>query len=110
MEFCPLCEKRLISVAGAGYRCPKCGCTNESHNSNVRKESRTTSQKTPDAILIHDSRDTSLHVLPTMSVNCPNCSNRKAMFRTQAVGTEDAVTIIYLFRCTQCGYRWRQEK
>ena len=110
MNFCPNCEKTLTFVMGVGYRCPRCGYTNTIHKVESGDEANVTPQKISNPIIISDSRETSIYTLPTIAVNCPNCDNSNATFRTQAVGTDDDVLIIHLFRCTQCGYRWRQEE
>lgn len=97
-------------VVGIGYRCPRCDYTNSIHKAESSDEANVTPQKISNPIIISDSRETSIYTLPTIAVNCPNCSHSSATFRTQAVGTDDDVLIIHLFRCTQCGYRWRQEE
>jgi DNA-directed RNA polymerase subunit M/transcription elongation factor TFIIS len=110
MEFCPNCEKTLTFVVGIGYRCPKCNYTHTIQQTEVREEKKVPSQKMTNPIIISNSRETQYHTLPTRDVNCPNCTNSTATVRTQAVGKDDDVLIIHLYRCMQCGYRWRQEE
>jgi DNA-directed RNA polymerase subunit M/transcription elongation factor TFIIS len=110
MDFCPNCEKTLAFVMGVGYRCPKCGYTTATQKTESNGKTIGKSKKMINPIIISDSRETTFHTLPTMNVNCSNCTNSTATFRTQAVGKDDDVLIIHLFRCTQCGYQWRQEE
>ena len=110
MEFCPNCEKRLASIAGIGYQCPKCDYTTTIPSVDYRPNRTALTEKAQPPILLHDSEETRLQTLPTIHVNCPKCDNATASFWTQAVGTDDDVAVIFLYRCTQCGYRWRQEE
>jgi len=108
MEFCPQCDKALIYRAGSGYKCPKCGYTKPVQRIDSGVDPAAITEKTASQILIIEPDKTSLQTLPTITVNCPQCENTKAAYWTHAVGTDDDVELIQLFRCTQCGHRWRQ--
>ena len=110
MEFCPNCGKRLIYTPGKGYQCPTCDYTQTTPRGDSSGEPMAITKKAASPILIVDAEETSLQTLPTITVNCPRCNNSKAVYWTHAVGTDDEVELIQLFRCTQCGHRWRQEE
>jgi DNA-directed RNA polymerase subunit M len=110
MEFCPRCEKLLVYIPGKGYLCPKCGYATPTPRSESMLEQTAITEKASSPVLLLDPEKTQLQTLPTSTVNCPKCNNTKASYWTHAVGTDDDVELIQLFRCTQCGYRWRQEE
>lgn len=110
MEFCPHCEKRLTLLSGKTYRCSKCGYTTTLARATTPTEPPPIMEKAMSPILLRDPEETRLQTLPTIHVNCPQCPNTTASYWTSAVGTEDDVELIHLFRCTQCGHRWRQEE
>jgi DNA-directed RNA polymerase subunit M len=110
LEFCPNCEKRLIYTPDKGYQCPKCGYTTNAQRLDASSEQIAITEKVTSPILVRDQEETILQTLPTITVNCPKCNNSKAVYWTHAVGTDDDVELLQLFRCTHCGHRWRQEE
>ena len=109
--FCPKCgtkmvlrqvrvnkEKKVVLV------CPNCGYTiekqREKHVISAREE-RTT------AIQVLDSKVAALKTMPTVEIECPKCGNNKAYWwLVQTRSGDEPPTIFY--RCTKCGYTWRQ--
>ena len=111
MEFCPNCEKVLTYIGGIGYQCPKCGyiADNPHIEANLGTLERGI-ERDLSPILTLNLNESTPQTLPTITVNCPQCTNNKASYWTHAVGTDDDVELIYIFRCTQCGHRWHQEE
>ena len=51
--------------------------------------------------------DKKLETLPTMTMDCPKCGNKKAFYwLLQTRSSDEAET--QFFRCTKCEHQWRQ--
>jgi DNA-directed RNA polymerase subunit M/transcription elongation factor TFIIS len=110
MEFCPNCEKVLQYREGIGYQCPKCGYTTDNPIIETDMETPEIIEKDLSPIVTLNFDESPPQTPSTATVNCPLCTNNKAFYWTHAVGTDDDVELIYIFRCTQCGHRWHQEE
>ena len=85
--------------------CPKCGFTKDSSNSTLKFVSpikRTSNDK----IAVVDA-DNLPNVISKVKIICPKCGNNEAywwMVQTRS-GDEGSTRF---FRCTKCGYTWRE--
>lgn len=60
-----------------------------------------------DAIIVIDKKLQKLKTLPTVDSECFKCKGKKAETWTLDLGSEDNSQAIF-FRCTSCGYTWRE--
>jgi DNA-directed RNA polymerase subunit M len=109
MEFCPSCGMRL-SPRGRGIKavlnCPKCGYVKETYS---KEETAliVAEQKKQEQIAVIGEREEKIKTMPTAKVECPKCSNREAYWwMVQTRGSDESST--QFFRCTLCGYTWRE--
>jgi len=107
MEFCPKCGARMIRKQknkGIVLVCPKCGYEKKIKSamplSKIRKEAG-------DQIVVIGKKELSLQTLPTVTIECPRCGNNKAyVWQVQTRGADESST--QFFRCTKCGYTFRE--
>ena len=110
MEFCPKCGTRLIQKQrrngkGIILVCPK--CKYEKPASSVMPVSRMPEKRPEDQIVIISKREQNLQTLPTVTVECPKCGNNQAyVWQVQTRGADESST--QFFRCTKCGYTFRE--
>ncbi len=110
MEFCPKCGTRLIQKQrkngkGIVLVCPK--CKYEKPASSVMPVSRISEKRPEDQIVIISKREQNLQTLPTVTIECPKCGNNQAyVWQVQTRGADESST--QFFRCTKCGYTFRE--
>jgi DNA-directed RNA polymerase subunit M len=91
-------EKKVI------WSCPNCGYTVEAGK---EKMSVQTEEAKETALQVLDSDIANLKTMPTVEIDCPKCGNDKAYWwLVQTRSGDEPPTIFY--RCTKCGYTWRQ--
>jgi len=109
MEYCPKCGSLMLPQKrgeGTVLKCPKCGYEKAVSNPGAYKVTRVTKRSPEDAILVID-REIKVEVLPKTRVECPRCGHTEAYYwevQTRA-GDEPATRF---FKCTKCGYVWRE--
>lgn len=118
MQFCPKCGMRMnLVVKERGrsskvvFKCPNCGYELKSKVSSRKSEtlvSRLAERLTPkEAIVVIGEKEANLKTAPTQKVECPKCGNREAyVWMVQTRGADESST--QFFRCTKCGYTWRE--
>jgi len=99
MHFCPKCGAILVQKK-TKFCCPKCSyCTTE-------KIRIVSSEKIGKGTKIGVLHPKETDVWPTVAETCPKCGNGKAYtFSAQTRAGDEAET--RFFRCTKCGYTWR---
>lgn len=105
MEFCPNCGK-VLTLKTASFKavlkCSKCGYEKE-----VRETKETVSIKRREKkVAFIEKEGADLHP-KTTDVICPSCGNREASWWTVQTRSADE-PMTQFFRCTKCGYTWRE--
>ena len=110
MEFCPECDTRLVlrrkeDVKGAFLACPKCGF--EKPAEAPITTSTVLGSPPEDQIIVIGKKEQRLRTLPTVAIECPKCGNNLAyVWQVQTRGADESST--QFFRCTKCGYTFRE--
>ena len=110
MEFCPKCDSRLRPKLKDEGRevlitCSKCGYQKSSDLSAVT--SKVSKPKLEESIIVIGKKEQKLQTLPTISKECPKCSNNIAyVWQVQTRSADEASTLF--FRCTKCRYTFRE--
>jgi len=109
--FCPKCgTKMLLRQVKSGkerkvvWVCPSCGYTVEAGKEKMAVQ---TGEPKETALQVLDSDIANLKTMPTVEIECPKCGNDRAYWwLVQTRSGDEPPTIFY--RCTKCGYTWRQ--
>ena len=110
MEFCPKCGMRLVLSRKAPNKnvlvCPKCD-----YKKTLGKEELTpqkvVNRSTQEQIAVIGEEEAKINTMPTVKIECPKCSHSEAYWwMVQTRGADESPT--QFFRCTQCGYTWRE--
>ena len=119
MQFCPKCGMRMTLTVKEGKRlsrvvlkCPNCGYEVRSRPSPASRGDtvikRPTEKLTPqEAVVVISQKEANLKTAPTQRVECPRCGHKEAyVWMVQTRGADESST--QFFRCTKCGYTWRE--
>jgi len=84
------------------YICPKCGAEQPmTEGIKIEREA-----KGDDKIVVIGKKEQSLRTTPQVKAECLKCGNDKAYWwMVQTRGIDESSTQFY--RCTKCGYTWR---
>ncbi|MCD6537198.1 transcription factor S [Candidatus Bathyarchaeota archaeon] len=108
MEFCPNCGTRLVQKRkkkGVVLVCPKCNYEKKARS--ILPVAKSVRSETEDQIVIIDKEAQNLQTLPTVKIECPKCGNNQAyVWQVQTRGADESST--QFFRCTKCGYTFRE--
>ncbi len=109
MRFCPKCGTRLTLTREEGgdfLVCPRCGYKTPAEGPTLVPVAKI--QKSPrDKITVIGEAEGRLRTLPTVEIECPRCGNLEAYFwQVQTRSSDESST--QFFRCTRCGYTWRE--
>ena len=107
MEFCPKCGKVMVLKKRSEkvvLVCPRCG-----YEKSVKDKviyTKVPRRKVEEITVIEEGEEGK--VLPTTTdVICPKCGNRAAYYwSVQTRSADEPMT--RFFRCTKCGYTWRE--
>ncbi|NIR86275.1 transcription factor S [Candidatus Bathyarchaeota archaeon] len=109
MEFCPSCGTRLIlrekEEEGTVLSCPNCGY--EKPASSFTGSRKAMGHGPRDRIAVIGKEEQKLRTTPTAKIECPKCGNRLAYtWQVQTRSGDEGAT--QFFRCTNCGYTFRE--
>ena len=110
MEFCPKCGTRLIPERKKGEKrtyliCPKCGYEKKAEA--PISTSRFIKPRIHESIVVIGKKEQQIRTLPTAPIECPRCGNREVyVWQVQTRGADESTT--QFFRCTKCGYTFRE--
>jgi DNA-directed RNA polymerase subunit M len=109
MEFCPSCGTRLILTRRDGnasvLSCPNCGHEKTASRSTSTK--RVIDHGPRDRIAVIGREEQKLRTTPTAKVECPKCGNNIAYtWQVQTRSADEGAT--QFFRCTKCGFTFRE--
>ncbi|MEM2110211.1 MAG: transcription factor S [Candidatus Odinarchaeota archaeon] len=108
MDFCDECGGLLYPVSDKELKCRRCGKTVIIDGGSGVKENLSIKKN-----MNHGPKSKTyvvkeeLKTMPTVKVECPKCNNKLAYYwqlQTRA-GDEPSTSF---FRCTLCGYTWRE--
>jgi len=104
LKFCSACGTMCeVDHKKRCYVCPKCGAEEpmEDQRLEIPRES-----KEADKIVVIGKKEQNIRTTPQVKTNCPKCGNDKAYWwMVQTRGIDESSTQFY--RCTKCGYTWR---
>ena len=108
MRFCPKCKSLMMPSRKEGktiLKCSRCGYEEEvSEKTKGFVEKVTRVEKKPEIVVWEGVK---VEVLPKTRVECPRCHNLEAYWWTvQTRAADEPPTRFY--RCTKCGYTWRE--
>ncbi len=109
MDFCETCGTKLVvryQKDQASRLCPKCGFTETIEREAVLSET-VEKERGAEPITVIDIEAGKIRTLPTTEIDCPKCGNEEAFWWTvQTRGADESPT--QFFRCSKCGYVWRE--
>ncbi len=110
MKFCPRCGAMMIPRRKGGklvYVCPNCGYEEEAQsNISPLRISRTIQHSEKDKIVVIE--DDEPKGLPKIKgVRCPRCGNDEAYYWVVQTRSADEPSTRF-YKCTKCGYVWRE--
>ena len=92
-----------IAHVKKSYICTKCQNEEPLEENRVINRAR----KNDDKIIVIGKKEQELKTLPTTKAKCPKCNNDIAYWwMVQTRGLDESTTQFY--RCTKCGYTWRE--
>ncbi len=113
MKFCPKCGSVMVPVKKSSTTvlvCRSCGYEEAPDASSAKMYSlKVQIEKKPaDKILVLTEKDLAERAnLPIVTAHCPKCGNDKAYWwMIQTRSADEPSTRFY--RCTKCGYTWRE--
>ncbi len=103
MEFCPKCGS-VMKPEKKGSKiylvCPRCGYKIERKTKHFKIEEKTKEEEN-----IFEIQD--LELLPRTHKLCPKCGNHEAFYWVKQTRSMDEPPTTF-FKCTKCGYIWRE--
>ncbi len=114
MEFCPKCGSRLVpKKEKTGKKtslilvCSKCSYKKQALSEVASKVSKVIQPDPQKLVVVIGKEEQKLRTLPTVRVECPKCGNNLAyVWQVQTRGADESST--QFFRCTKCGYTFRE--
>jgi len=108
IKFCPRCRSMMVLAKEGGktiWKCPKCGYVEEANASGAKLVEKTTLNRRDDKpIVLTKSGE---EALPKVRKVCPRCGNEEAYFWVQQTRAADEPPTRF-YKCTRCGYVWRE--
>lgn len=115
MEFCPECDSRLVLKREKDNEkkslilvCSNCGYKKSGLGSDVtEKNSKIIPPDPQKLVAVIGKEEQKLRTLPTTRIECPKCENNLAyVWQVQTRSADESST--QFFRCTKCGYTFRE--
>ena len=114
MEFCPKCKSRLVpkrkksgEKAFMVLVCHKCGYKRLVSGKVTPKVARVIPHNPQELVAVIGREEQKLRTLPTVRIECPKCGNNLVyVWQVQTRGLD--VSSTQFFRCTKCGYTFRE--
>jgi DNA-directed RNA polymerase subunit M len=100
--FCPECKTMMISSAGQ-LKCRKCGYIRTIGDKDRMMKKKRRSEK--EIVIVEEEGQ--VKTLPTIQIRCQKCDNNLAFWWLRQLRAADESEVRF-FRCTECGFTWRQ--
>ncbi len=108
MEFCPKCGSLLVprrDSSGTVLVCSKCGYAKR--GSDRRAQITSKIERRGSGVVVVDEGVSKAGLPVARGVKCPKCGNEEAYYEIlQTRRADEPPTRIY--KCTKCGYVWRE--
>ncbi|MBS7658689.1 MAG: transcription factor S [Candidatus Bathyarchaeia archaeon] len=105
MQFCPKCGTALTLTKKNDkviLKCMKCNYETEKTEKAITKIAQE-----KEKIVVVSKEEEKIRTMPKVKAECPKCGNREAFYWiVQTRGADESST--QFFRCTKCGYTWRE--
>lgn len=105
MQFCDLCGSMMISSEG-GMACTNQDCTFEVEQDHERAAEFVSTESQSDTEIIETEAGATFEGKPTAEVHCESCGHDRAWYTIKQTASADEPPTRF-FKCTECGYRWR---
>ena len=104
MKFCPRCDAFSIpDYSKKQSVCNKCGHLFELVIKKIKKDPKMQEKK----VFVVKKKDRRLNHLPRRVIECSKCGNMEVYISIVAARDDDDDKT-ERYRCTECGYSWRQ--
>jgi len=103
MEFCSKCGSIIVEKR-KNYGCLRCGYSTKD-KVKLKTSEKTDEKDKKKVVVVKKSGEE--EILPITDANCKQCGNNKALFWTVQTRSGDEAETKF-FRCTKCGYTWRE--
>ena len=101
--FCPKCGGLMVPIKKKGkivYKCTVCGYEMEGKQEKIIEKTKKKKE-------IPKLSKKKIELLPKVKIKCPRCGNTEAYtWMEQTRGVDEPPTRFY--KCTKCGYVWRE--
>jgi DNA-directed RNA polymerase subunit M len=106
VQFCPTCGTRLTRTSYELF-CHHCGYKSEIHDDTHMEIINSTNNRIPNVEVL-EGDILNLEILPSIDTICEECSHKiKAKTWAIPIGSGNSSSVTF-FRCTFCGYTWRE--
>lgn len=108
MKFCPRCGSLMVPQKVSDrtvLKCRRCGYEEIVREGAVVYKEKTVIEHKPSERVVVEQEIPK--VLPTVRTECPRCGNKEAYWWTMQTRAADEPPTRF-YRCTKCGYTWRE--
>ena len=99
-------RRKVKEDSGVALVCSRCTYTKEV-TTEVPLPPRVIEHTPQEQIAVIGEQEAKIKTMPTTRMECPKCSNREAYWwMVQTRGSDESPT--QFFRCTECGFTWRE--
>ena len=101
-------KRKTGKKASVILMCPKCGYKKQAQEGKVTpKVARVIQHNPQELVAVIGREEQKLRTLPTVRMECPKCGNNLVyVWQVQTRGADESST--QFFRCTKCGYTFRE--
>lgn len=96
----------MMHAEGDVMVCRNLECGERSGRDIERAEAFVTTEEQTDAEIIETEEGNAFEGKPTATVTCDSCGNDRAWYTIKQTASADEPPTRF-FKCTECGYRWR---
>jgi len=107
LVFCPKCKTLMVPVKRSGrtvFKCSKCGYEEEPEASSLEAYRERSEVRRGEGVMVVEREG---ELLPKTRARCRRCGNEEAYYWLQQTRAADEPPTRF-YRCTKCGYTWRE--
>ena len=105
MQFCEECGTMMVA-AGSEMVCRNEQCGHVAERDEDRAAAFVSTEAQDDSELVETEEGSGFEPLPTAAVTCARCDHDRAWYTIKQTASADEPPTRF-FKCTDCGYRWR---